>query len=51
MGNYWIVDGTALEVMVLTELYAPENQIGYIARLSTDGMPVLEEAFARVTLA
>ena len=51
LSNYWIVDGMALEIMVLTELYAPENQIGYIARLSTDGMPVLEEAFARVTLA
>lgn len=49
--NYWIVDGMEMEMSVLTELYALSNQIGYISRLSTDGMPVLEEAFARVTLA
>lgn len=48
---YWICDGQALEITVLTELYVRNNQIGYIARMATDGMPVLEECFARVTLA
>ena len=50
-GYYWICDGQALEITVLTELYVRNNQIGYIARMATDGMPVLEECFARVTLA
>ena len=47
---YWICDSLAFEIQVLTELYARTNQIDYISRLETDGMPVLEEAFARVTL-
>ncbi len=48
---YWIVDALQLEIQVLAELYARSNQIGYIGRLETDGMPVLEEAFVRVKLA
>lgn len=48
---YWIADALGLEIQVLNELYARTNQFGYIGRLETDGMPVLEEAFARVTLA
>lgn len=48
---YWIVDSLAMEIQVLTELYARSNQIDYIGRLETDGMPVLEECFARVKLA
>ena len=48
--NYWIVDALTLAIQVLIELYAATNQNGYIARLEVDGMPVLEEAFARVTL-
>lgn len=47
-GNYWIVDGMQLTMQVLTELYARTNQIDYIGRLETDGMPVLEECFARI---
>ncbi len=46
----WIVDALGLSIQVLTELYAEANQIGYIGRLEADGMPVLEEAFARITL-
>jgi hypothetical protein len=38
-------------VQRLNELYAETNQVGFIGRLETDGMPVLEEAFVRVTLA
>ncbi len=49
--NYYnIVDALDMTVQVLSELYAETNQIGYIGRLESDGMPVLEEAFARVTL-
>ena len=35
----------------LNELYAETNQTGFIGRMETDGMPVLEEAFVRVKLA
>ena len=49
--KYEIADALDMTVQVLTELYAETNQNGYIGRVETDGMPVLEEAFARVTLA
>lgn len=49
--RYEIADALDMTVQVLTELYAESNQNGYIGRVETDGMPVLEEAFARVTLA
>lgn len=49
--NYWIADSMQLQIQRLAELYAETNQVGFIGRLQTDGMPVLEEAFARVTLA
>ncbi|MCB1745508.1 MAG: phage major capsid protein [Gammaproteobacteria bacterium] len=49
--HYWIADAMNVEIQRLEELYAETNQIGFIAREETDGMPVLEEAFARVTLA
>lgn len=48
---YWIADALTLTLKRLNELYALTNQIGFIARLETDGLPVLGEAFARVTLA
>lgn len=48
---YWIADALDMTIQVLTELYAETNQNGYILRSETDGMPVLEEAFVRVTLA
>jgi HK97 family phage major capsid protein len=48
---YWIVDSLAMEIQPLYELYAASNQVGFIARKETDGMPVLGEAFARVKLA
>lgn len=44
---YWIVDALNLEVQRLVELYAETNQVGFIGRRETDGMPVLEEAFVR----
>lgn len=49
--NYWILDSMGLEIQSLTELFALKNQIGFLGRKETDGMPVLEEAFARLILA
>lgn len=49
--QYWIADALSMTVQRLLELYAETNQVGFIGRLETDGMPVLEEAFVRVTLA
>ncbi len=48
---FWIADALSMQVQRLTELYAATNQVGFIGRLETDAMPVLEEAFARVKLA
>ena len=48
---YWIVDALEMRIQRLNELYAATNQVGFIGRLETDGMPVLEEAFVRVKLA
>jgi HK97 family phage major capsid protein len=48
---YEIADALDMEVQVLDQLYAATNQIGYIARLKTDGMPTLEEAFVRLKTA
>ena len=49
--NYWIADALDFSLQRLVELYAATNQVGFIGRMETDGMPVLEEAFARVKLA
>ena len=49
--KYYIADALDMQLQRLTELYAESNKIGLIGRMETDGMPVLEEAFARVTLA
>ncbi len=49
--NYWIADALNMQVQRLVELYAETNQTGFIGRAELDGMPVLEEAFVRVTLA
>lgn len=48
--QYWIADALDIRIQRLNELYAATNQIGFIGRLESDGMPVLEEAFARVKL-
>jgi HK97 family phage major capsid protein len=45
---YEIADALDMEIQVVDQLYAATNQIGYIGRLKTDGMPTLDEAFARV---
>jgi len=46
--NYWIVDQLPYTVQRLVELYAGTNQVGFIGRMSSDGAPVDELAFARV---
>lgn len=48
--NYWIADALDLSVQVVDQLYAESNQIGYIGRFESDGMPVLAESFVRVKL-
>lgn len=48
--RYWIADSLSMQFQRLVELYAATNQVGIIGRLETDGLPVLEEAFARVKL-
>ena len=48
--RYWIADGIDGSIQRLDELYAASNQIGFIYRGGVDGMPVLEESFARVKL-
>lgn len=47
---YWIADALNIQIQKLVELYAATNQTGYIVRYEGDGMPVLGEAFVRVTL-
>ncbi len=49
--RYWIADALNMQVQRLVELYAETNQTGFIGRMELDAMPVLEEAFIRVTLA
>jgi HK97 family phage major capsid protein len=49
--HYHIVDSLDMQIQRLQELYAVSNQVGIICRRETDGAPVLEEAFARITLA
>lgn len=48
---YWTADALEFSIQRLNELYAATNQTGFIGRLESDGMPVLEEAFVRVKLA
>jgi len=48
---YEIADALDLEIQVLVELYSETNQVGYIGRAKTDGMPTVEEAFVRLKTA
>jgi len=48
--HYWIADSVEMGLQRLDELYAVNNQVGFIGRKATDGMPVLENAFTRVKL-
>ncbi|HEY1066376.1 MAG TPA: phage major capsid protein, partial [Pirellulales bacterium] len=49
--QYWLVELLAMRIQRLMELYAEENQVGYIARLEADGAPTKPEAFTRIQLA
>lgn len=49
--KYMIADALDTTIEVATELYVLTNHNAYIIRKETDGAPVLEEAFVRVTLA
>lgn len=51
MSFYHIAMVQQMVLQRLTELYAVNDQTGFIARQWADGAPVLEEAFARVKLA
>ena len=54
LGNfryYWIAELFGMEIQRLNELFAQNNQVGFIGRMWVDGAPVLESAFARVKLA
>lgn len=48
---YWTASMMGMELLRLNELYQANGQVGFISRGWFDGMPVLENAFARVTLA
>ena len=48
--NYWIADALDMNIQTLYELYAATNQMGYILRKETDGLPVKAEAFTRLIL-
>lgn len=45
---YEIADALDMDMQVLDQLYARENQVGFLGRLKTDGLPTLEEAFVRL---
>ena len=47
---YAIADALGGTIQRLDELYAITNQVGFISRVETDGLPTLGEAFARVKL-
>lgn len=45
---YWIADALDMQIQRLVELYAESNQVEFIIRRESDGMPVLAEAFTRL---
>lgn len=49
--GYMIADGESINIQVLKELFAVNNQIGYLVDYFGDGAPVISEAFSRVKLA
>lgn len=50
LSYYWIQDGMGMEIQYLDQLFALKNQVGWVGRKETDGMPVLAEAFRRLKL-
>lgn len=49
--NYWIIDGTEVQLQKLIETKAKSNRDEFIGRRKVDGAPTKGEAFARVKLA
>lgn len=47
---YHIADALTVTVQRLEELFGLTNQVGFILRSETDGMPIHEEAFARLAV-
>jgi len=48
---YWIAEVANLAIQRLSELFALNHQTGLLAVKYIDAMPVLDEAFTRITLA
>lgn len=48
--KYWIADSTQVQMQVLIEKYAEDNENGYLVRRKVDAAPAVGEAFARVKL-
>jgi HK97 family phage major capsid protein len=48
---YWYADALNFTIQRLVELHALTNQTGFITRGEFDGMPVLEDAFVRMSFA
>lgn len=48
--KYWIATGLDMYIQRLVELYAENNQTGFIGRIEVDGAPVVENAFTRIKL-
>jgi HK97 family phage major capsid protein len=48
--KYWIADSLEFTIQVLMELYAVTNQVGYVGRAESDGMPTIENAFTRMKM-
>lgn len=46
---YWTADSLDMQLAIAKELHIAKGQIGFYATAETDGMPVLEEAFTRLT--
>lgn len=51
MSRYWVLDSMQLSVRRLGEIAALTGEVGYLGAYYGDGMPVSENAFARMILA
>jgi HK97 family phage major capsid protein len=51
LSYYWIAENMSVEIQRLVELGALTNEDYFIGRCALDGMPIHENAFARVKLA
>jgi HK97 family phage major capsid protein len=47
---YGVLDVMEMQIKTLQELYAEQGLIGYISLIRSGGIPLLEEAFVRLTL-